>query len=274
MNYLQKVKEAASYITKEVSNSPSIGVILGTGLGNFVNKISHIIKKLDYKDIPYFPISTVESHKGELIFAELHNKQIVILRGRWHYYEGYSLREVTFPIRVLKLLGVKTLLISNAAGALNPFLNISDLMIITDHINLLPDNPLRGENYDEFGPRFPDMSEPYDPNLIDIALQIAKEYNLPVKKGVYIAVSGPNLETKAEYNFLRIIGGDAVGMSTVPEVIVANHMNIKCFAVSVITDIGYPLQRVHKVTLEDVIKAAQNAEKHLITLFEELIKRM
>jgi len=268
------IEESVSYIRSRVSLQPEIGIILGTGLGGFVNSIHDIVEQIPYGDIPHFPVSTVETHRGVLIFGRHHGKNIVVMQGRFHYYEGYSLKEVTYPVRVLKVLGIKKLLISNAAGGLNPSFNISDLMIITDHINLLPDNPLRGPNYDDFGPRFPDMSCPYDKEMIDIAISICEKNKIPYHLGTYVVVQGPNLETPAEYKFLRTIGGDAVGMSTVPEVIVANHMALPCFAVSVITDIGYPLTRIRKTTLEDVVAAAHKAEPHLITLISEMVRQI
>ncbi|MDN5199957.1 purine-nucleoside phosphorylase [Fulvivirgaceae bacterium BMA10] len=268
---IQKIKEAVNFIQQRFSGEPQFGIILGTGLGSLVNDVEaeHTI---DYDEIPHFPVSTVESHSGKLIFGKLSGKNVVVMQGRFHYYEGYSMEEVTFPVRVLKLLGIRKLFISNAAGGLNPEYQISDLMIIEDHINLLPENPLRGKNLDEFGGRFPDMSEPYDLSIVDQALDIAKSYNIPTHKGVYVSVPGPNLETRAEYKYLRIIGADAVGMSTVPENIVARHMDLPCFAISVITDLCTP-GNIKKISVEEVIAAAMKAEPGMTQIMRELIRK-
>lgn len=266
---MEEFFNAVNYIKNEYKGKPQFGIILGTGLGRLVDDIDveHII---DYKDIPHFPVSTVESHSGKLIFGKIAGKQVVVMQGRFHYYEGYSAREITFPVRVMKLLGIEKLFISNACGGVNPEHEVGELMIIEDHINLHPDNPLRGPNLDEFGPRFPDMSEPYDRKMIAQAQQIAKEQNIKVHTGVYASVTGPNLETPAEYRYIRILGADVVGMSTIPENLVARHMNIPVFAISVITDLGVD-GRIEKVTIEDVLAAADKAEPNMTKIFRELI---
>lgn len=269
MDYLSKIKEAHNYILSLTDFVPEYGIILGTGLGALVNDVK-IHKEINYEDIPHFPLSTVESHSGKLIFGYLADKQVVVMKGRFHFYEGYSMKEVTFPVRVMKLLGIKKLVISNASGALNPDFQKSDLMIINDHINLQTENPLIGKNLDELGVRFPDMSEPYDLSMIDAALKIGKEENIPLHQGVYVGVNGPNLETKAEYHMLRVIGADAVGMSTVPENIVARQMNIPVFAVSVLTDLCYP-GHIQKISVEEVIAAAMKAEPYLTSLIKKVI---
>jgi len=264
-----QIEESVSFIKSKVDVQPEFGIILGTGLGALVNDIV-ISNSIDYDDIPNFPISTVESHHGRLIFGALEGVHVVVMQGRFHYYEGYSMQQVTFPVRVLKMIGVNNLFISNAAGGLNEDFNISDLMIINDHIDLFPENPLRGINDVGFGPRFPDMSEPYYQPWIDESIKIAKDLGIHVHKGVYAALSGPNLETKAEYKYLATIGADAVGMSTIPECIVANHMGMRVFAVSVITDLCVPGQ-IEKVTVEKVIAAAGEAEPGLTLLIRKLI---
>ena len=265
---LGKIKETVSYIQSKFSSEPEVGIILGTGLGNMVKDID-IYHILEYESIPNFPVSTVEGHHGKLIFGQFGGKKIIVLQGRFHFYEGYTMQEVTFPVRVLKFLNIKYLLLSNASGGLNPGYEIGDLMIQNDHINLLP-NPLIGKHFDEFGPRFPDMSQPYDPDLIKKAYEIAGKNNVKIKQGCYVATSGPTLESPKEYSYFRIIGGDAVGMSTVPEVIVARQMGIPCFAISVITDLGVP-GKIVKVTHKDVQKVAEKAEPALILIMEELI---
>ncbi|MEZ4847038.1 MAG: purine-nucleoside phosphorylase [Bacteroidia bacterium] len=264
--------EALEYIRKQYKGIPEIGIILGTGLGRLTKEIEEE-KIIPYNFIPHFPISTVESHFGRLIFGKIGDKQVVAMQGRFHYYEGYSMQEITFPVRILKLLGVKTLFISNAAGGMNKSYQKGDLMILDDHINLQTHNPLIGPNLSSFGPRFPDMSEPYDQKLIQKALDIAKEKNYRVHKGVYVAVTGPNLETRAEYRFLHRIGGDVVGMSTVPEVIVARHMGIRTFAVSVITDMCDPDNLV-PVTLDELLEAANEAEPKMTYILSRLIKEL
>ncbi len=266
---LQQIQEAAAFIQKRLDFTPQYGIILGTGLGKLVHDIQ-VQERIPYDQIPHFPVSTVESHSGRLLLGMLAGKKVVVMEGRFHYYEGYSMQQVTFPVRVMKLLGIQKLIVSNAAGSLNPNYNISDLVIINDHINLQPQNPLVGPNIDELGGRFPDMSEVYDPDLIEKALTIARQHQLPVHTGVYVSVPGPNLETPAEYRYLRIIGADAVGMSTVPEIIVARHMDLPCFAVSVITDVCVP-GKIKKVTIAEVIEAANKAEPSMTRLIAGLL---
>ncbi len=265
---LKTIKETVSYIKSKIDLQPEIGIILGTGLGGMVNEID-IDTILEYEDIPNFPVSTVESHHGKLIFGKLNGKKIVAMQGRFHYYEGYSLQEVTFPVRVIKYLGVSHLFVSNASGGVNPDFEIGDLMILDDHINLIP-NPLIGPHDPAFGDRFPDMSETYDLTLINKALEIGRQHKLPVRKGCYVGVTGPTLETPKEYQYFRIIGGDTVGMSTVPEVIVAHQMGITCFAISIITDLGVP-GKIVKVSLEDVTSVAAKAEPQMTLIMKELI---
>ncbi|NJK95438.1 MAG: purine-nucleoside phosphorylase [Bacteroidales bacterium] len=265
---LQTITETVSFLKSRVPFEPEYGIILGTGLGGLVGEMD-VRYSLSYEEIPNFPVSTVESHHGRLIFGFLGNKKVVAMQGRFHFYEGYTMEQVTFPVRVMKFLGIKALFLSNASGGLNPNFEISDIMIIDDHINLLP-NPLIGRNYTELGPRFPDMSEPYDRNLIDQALTIAHALKIKIQKGCYVAVTGPSLETPKEYQYLRTIGADTVGMSTIPEVIVARHMNLKCFAVSIITDLGVP-GKIRHVTLQDVLNAAGKAEPDMTRLLKELI---
>jgi purine-nucleoside phosphorylase len=267
---LENIQSTTSYIKSRIGDfEPEVGIILGTGLGGLVNEIE-VEKQLMYSNIPDFPISTLEFHSGKLIFGTLAGVKVVAMQGRLHYYEGYNMQQITFPVRVMKMLGIKTLFVSNASGALNPAFKKGDLMVIEDHINLQPDNPLVGRNDADLGPRFPDMSEPYKHDLIDKALSIAKKNNILCHKGVYVAVSGPNLETRAEYKYLRIIGGDAVGMSTVPEVIVANHMGLPVFAISVLTDEGFP-EILKPVSVEEIIAVAQQAEPKMTLILKELI---
>jgi len=267
---LENIQHTAAYIKNRIGDfEPEVGIILGTGLGALVNEIT-VEKQLMYSNIPDFPISTLEFHSGKLIFGTLAGKKVVAMQGRLHYYEGYNMQQITFPVRVMKMLGIKVLLVSNASGALNTDFRKGDLMVIEDHINLQPHNPLIGRNEDELGPRFPDMSEPYRLDLIEKALDIAAANNITCHKGVYIAVTGPNLETRAEYRFLRTIGGDAVGMSTVPEVIVANHMGLPVFAISVLTDEGFP-DTLKPVSVEEIIKVAQSAEPKMTAILKELI---
>ncbi|RNI29303.1 purine-nucleoside phosphorylase [Rufibacter latericius] len=269
---IETLQEACDYIRQKTDNfQPHFGIVLGTGLGALVQDIQ-IAYSLNYGDIPHFPVSTVEGHSGKLIFGELGGRPVVVMQGRFHYYEGYSMEQVVFPIRVMKLLGIQKLFVSNAAGGLHPDFNTSDLMVITDHINLLPTNPLIGKNLDELGPRFPDMSEPYSELLVQQALEVAEANGLQVRTGVYASAPGPMLETKAEYHYIRTIGADAVGMSTVPEVIAAVHMSLPVFAVSVITDLCVP-GKIKKVILKDILEAAAKAEPNMTLLIKELIKR-
>lgn len=270
---LDQIKNTTEYIKRIIGDfEPEYGIILGTGLGAVVDDIE-VEYELLYSMIPDFPIATVEFHTGKLIFGTLSGKRVVAMSGRFHYYEGYSMQEITFPIRVMKVLGIQKLFISNASGCLNPDYRKGDLMIIDDHINLQGENPLRGRNYDFFGPRFPDMSAPYNKEMISLAKEIAEKNNIKAHVGVYVSVVGPSLETRAEYKYLRIIGGDAVGMSTVPEVIVANHMGIPVFAISVITDEGFP-ETLKPVKLEDIVAVAQEAEPKLSLVLKELISKL
>jgi purine-nucleoside phosphorylase len=265
---LSTIEEAASYIRKQIQQVPETAIILGTGLGTIVDQLE-IIFEIDYKDIPHFPESTVEGHAGKLILGQLEQTPVLIMQGRFHYYEGYSMEEVTFPIRVMKFLGIGTLVVSNAAGGMNPEFEIGDIMIIDDHINLMP-NPLVGKHVPEFGARFPDMSQTYDPRLIQKARREAGILGIKVHEGCYVGVTGPTLETPKEYEYLRTIGADAVGMSTVPEVIVAHQMGIRVFAVSVITDLGVP-GKIQKLTHQDVIEAAEKTAPKLTSLIIKLI---
>ena len=266
---MEKIKEAASYIQKHGIISPEVGIILGTGLGNLVREVD-VEVTLDYKDIPHFPVSTVETHMGKLMYGELNGKKVLVMNGRFHYYEGYNMQEITFPVRVMKLLGIKYLFVSNAAGAIDLKMGKASLMIIDDHINMLPGNPLVGKNIDDLGPRFVDMSQPYDASLIESMEQIAAKNKMKINKGVYVAWIGPSLETRAEYRFIKVMGADAVGMSTVPEVIVAHHMGIKVAAVSVITDLCDP-DNIEPANISEIIANAGKAEKDLVLLFKELV---
>ncbi len=269
-NLLAKIEEAVNFIRSVHPSKAEFGIILGTGLGNLVNEIA-IDKEVSYSDIPHFPVSTVESHSGKLIFGEIGGRAVVAMQGRFHFYEGYSFAEVTFPVRVLKMLGIEKMFISNAAGSLNADIDSGDLMIIRDHINLQPGNPLTGKNYASLGPRFPDPLHAYDRKMIEDAQEIADQQGIRCHQGVYVSVPGPILETPAEYNYLHIIGGDAVGMSTVPEVIAAVHMALPVFAISVITDKGYPIDQIKGVTIEEVIAVAKVAEPKMTKIMKELI---
>lgn len=265
-----KIQETASWLKSKMPSTPTTAIILGTGLGRLASEIQASLT-IDYKDIPNFPVSTVEGHSGRLIFGKLGNKEIMAMEGRFHYYEGYSMKEVTFPIRVMHELGIQTLFVSNAAGGTNPDFEIGDLMIITDQINALPENPLRGKNFPT-GPRFLDMHEAYNKELRDQALAIAREKGIKVQQGVYLATQGPTYETPAEYKMFRIWGADAVGMSTVPEVIVANHCGIKCFGISVITDLGVE-GKIVEVSHEEVQKAADAVQPLMADIMREMINR-
>lgn len=273
LTYKEKVEECLKKVQTLIDGfQPEVGIVLGTGLGGLVNEID-IRYDISYEKLPHFPLSTVESHKGRLIFGYLNGRKVVAMQGRFHFYEGYDMKEVTFPIRVLKLLGISALIISNAAGGINPNFQKSDLMIINDHINLMFGNPLIGKNENEWGDRFPDMFEPYSNELIQKAKEVVKEHNLPVHEGVYASVTGPNLETKAEYKYLSIIGADVVGMSTVPEVIVAVQMKLPVFAVSVVTDLCYA-GALKAVELPEILKNASNAEPHLSKLIGGLLTKI
>ena len=265
---LEKLQRIKNYLENLIEIKPKYGIILGTGLNNLVDSLE-IIKSISYENVPEFPKSTVEGHEGNLLFAKINNIDVMIMQGRFHFYEGYSMEEVTLPIRLMKILNIRKVILSNAAGGMNSNFEIGDVMIINDHINLAP-SPLIRKNISELGTRFPDMSEPYSKELIESAERIFNESKICFHKGTYVCVTGPNLETPAEYKFLKIIGGDAVGMSTVPEVIVARHMNMQCFAVSVITDLGIE-GKIEKVTHEEIQQAAKKAQPKLITLIKKII---
>ncbi len=264
------VDESVIYISRKIGDfTPEFGIILGTGLGKLVSEIE-VKYEFMYANIPNFPISTVEFHTGKLIFGYLNGRKVVAMQGRLHYYEGYDMQEITFPVRVMKSLGIQKLFVSNASGSLQPHIKKGHLGIIEDHINLLPDNPLRGGNDESFGPRFPDMSAPYDRTMIAQGSEIAERLGITTHQVVYVSTPGPNLETRAEYRYMRIIGGDIVGMSTVPEVIVANHMGLPVFAISVITDEGFHAD-LQPVSLEEILAVAAEAEPKLTSILKELI---
>lgn len=265
---LKKIEKSISYINSKTDLSPTAGIILGTGLGNFIDNID-IKNIINYKDIPNFPDTTVEGHKGKMVFGTLDNTPVVAMQGRYHFYEGLKMKKVIFPVRILKFLGIKYLIITNAAGGLNPNFQTGNLMIINDHINFMP-NPLAGKHYPEFGEQFPDMSEAYDKRLINLANKIASEHKISIKEGCYVAVTGPSLETPKEYQFYRIAGGDAVGMSTVPEVIAANQMGIKCFAVSIITNLGTS-DKIEKPNHTGISHEAEKALPELSIILKKII---
>jgi purine-nucleoside phosphorylase len=269
---IEKITSTVAFLKARGIILPEVGIILGTGLGKLVDHIC-IHTAIDYADIPDFQLSTVEFHKGRLIYGEMEGKMVMAMQGRYHYYEGYSLEQIIFPIRVMKMLGVQHLLLSNAGGALNLGFRKGELMLLTDHINLLPSNPLTGKNEEELGPRFPDMSKPYSDRLNSMLSQIAQKEKILLHKGTYVAVSGPNLETPAEYRFLRIIGADVVGMSTVPEAIAANHIKMPCCAISVLTDECDP-DNLAPVDISEIIATATVAEEFLIKLFRGLIAEL
>lgn len=269
---ISNINETLEFIRAHTKEKYPVGIILGTGLGGLVEEIDvkHVIK---YEDLPHFPISTVESHHGKLIFGTVNGKNVVAMQGRFHFYEGYTMQQISYPVRVMKFLGVETLLVSNACGGMNPVFRRGDVMLMLDHINMLGDNPLIGKNEEELGPRFPDMSEPYSLELIELAEKIALEYQIKVQKGVYVAVPGPNLETRAEYRFLRATGADVVGMSTIPENIVANHMGMKVLGMSIVTDECFP-DTLKPVKVEEIIAAAVEAEPKMTLILKELIKSL
>jgi len=272
-NLLEKIKETSDFLRTKITKDYKHGIILGSGLGNLTKEIK-IDVEIPYQAIPNFPVSTVLGHKGSLIFGELGGKNVVALSGRFHYYEGYTMKEVTFPVMVMKFLGVETLLISNASGGMNPDFEVGDLMIITDHIYLQPEHPLRGHNYDELGPRFPNMNNAYNPDMIKKGINIAAQQHITCHTGVYAGLQGPTFETPAEYKMLRVIGADAVGMSTTPEVVVARHMSMEVFAISVISDMGYPPEKADKVTHEFVLKKAAEAEPKMRKIIVELLQQI
>jgi len=269
---LEKIKETTAYIKSKIDFNPKIGIVLGTGLGGLVKEIE-TYATLPYKEIPNFPVSTVKGHEGRLIFGKLGGKNVVAMQGRFHYYEGYNIQEVTFPIRVMKFLGIELLILSNAAGGVNPEYEIGDLMIIRDHINLMGNNPLIGKNDIGLGPRFLDMSEAYDKKIIRHATKIARHHNIHFQVGVYAAVTGPTFETPSEYKYIQIIGADAVGMSTVPEAIAAHHMSLPCFAVSVISDLGVE-GKIVEISHEEVIDAASMVEPKMTFVIKEMIEEL
>jgi len=269
---IELVNETVDFLRKEGITEPEVGIILGTGLGKLVNEIK-IKKTIDYRMIPNFPIATVEFHKGKLIYGEIKGKKVIAMQGRFHYYEGYNLSEISFPVRVMKFLGIKSILISNAGGAMNLNFKKGSLMLLDDHINMIPDSPLRGKEYREFGSRFVDLSQPYSKTLNEKLLAIAKEKNIVLHKGIYVAVPGPQLETRAEYRFLHSTGADVVGMSTVPEAIVAKQMGLSCAAISVITDECDP-DNLKEVDISEILETAGKAEVGLIELFVSLIEEL
>ncbi len=266
----QKIQEAVTFLKSKINQDYKHGVILGSGLGNLTTQIE-IVQQIPYHDIPHFPTSTVQGHKGSLIFGKLGGKNIIAMSGRFHYYEGYSMQEVVFPVRVMKFLGVETLLISNASGGMNADFEVGDLMIITDHIYLQPEHPLRGPNDETMGPRFPNMNNAYNPNFITKAKAIAARNDIKVHTGVYVGVQGPTFETPAEYKYFHIIGGDAVGMSTTPEVVVARHLSMEVFAISVISDIGYPFEKADEVSHAFVLEKATAAEPKMTKIIVDLL---
>jgi len=268
---IEQIKATADHLKKITGCKPVAGIILGSGLGGLVNAID-VKHSIPYSEIPNFPVSTVEGHHGKLIIGLLEGKEVVAMQGRFHYYEGYNMQQVTFPVRVMKLLGINSLFLSNAAGGLNPAFEVGDLMIITDQINMFPENPLRGKNIDLLGTRFPEMSEPYSRKLIAQAKKIAQKHGFRYQTGIYVGSAGPTLETPAEYRMFRILGADSTGMSTVPEVIVARHMGINCFGISVITNLAVASNDEKGTTHEEVQNAAALAEPKMTTIFRELLQ--
>ena len=269
---ISKINEAVAFIRSQCNTQPVVGIVLGSGLGSFTSEIS-IEKEIPYSAIPHFPVSTVEGHSGKLILGELSGKKVIAMAGRFHYYEGYAANEIVFPIRVMKYLGIKTLLLSNAAGGVNTDYKVGDIMIISDHISQFTPNPLIGKNIEELGTRFPDMSEAYSKALVAKAKTIAGAAGYDIKTGVYIGVTGPTFETRAEYKMVHILGADAVGMSTVQEVIAAVHMGLPVFAISVITDLGIR-EEENVITHEEVLQAAKEAEPKLTHIFKEMIAQL
>lgn len=270
---LNQILETAAFIRAKVGQfTPEVGIVLGTGLGDFADNIE-VEYAIEYKDIPNFPVSTVEGHKGRLIFGRIDGRRVVAMQGRFHYYEGYTMQQVTFPVRVLKQLGIRCLFVSNASGGINPSFRTGDLMIITDHINLFPEHPLRGKNIDELGPRFPGMTDAYSPRIIRLAEECGKKLGIPLQHGVYAGLQGPSFETPAEYNWIRVIGGDAVGMSTVPEIIVARHMGMECFGMSVITNstASPELIKTNRTEVQDI---GNTAQPRMTALFREIIAEL
>ncbi len=272
-NLLTRIQETKAYLQQKITQHYPFGIILGSGLGNLTKDIeTHV--QIPYGEIPNFPVSTVQGHKGSLIFGSLGGKNVVAMSGRFHYYEGYSMQKVTFPVRVMKALGVETLLISNASGGMNADFEVGDLMVLNDHLYLHPEHPLRGKNFEELGPRFPNMNHAYDQELIHKAMKIAVDNDITCHEGVYAGVQGPTFETPAEYKMYHIMGADAVGMSTTPEVVVARHSNMRVFAISVISDMGYPPEKADKVTHEFVLQKAAEAEPKMRKIIVELLKEI
>ncbi len=271
-NLIEQLNETVSYIKSKYNKQPTIGVVLGSGLGNFIDQIK-VDAEINYINLPHFPVSTVKGHSGKLILGKVNEKDVVVMSGRFHFYEGYSVQQVVYPIRIMKMLGVKTLLISNAAGGVNTSFKVGDLMIINDHISLFTVNPLAGKNEDELGIRFPDMSEPYNKELINKAKIIAKNLGYDIKEGVYCGVTGPSFETRAEYKLIKVVGGDAVGMSTIQEVIAAVHAGMKIFAMSIISNMGIRDEE-NEVTHEEVLSAASAAEPKMTAIFKRLINEL
>lgn len=269
---LEKIKATAKYISETTNFKTDTGIILGTGLGGLVKEIETEMV-MEYSQIPNFPVSTVEGHSGRLIFGKLGGRNVMAMQGRFHYYEGYSMQEVTFPVRVMQMLGFKYLFVSNATGGMNPDFEIGDIMIINDHINFFPENPLRGRNYNELGPRFPDMSRVYDRNLIERAKKISDEEGFNLKEGIYVGVAGPTFETPAEYVMFRRMGGDVVGMSTVPEVIVARHAGITVFGISIISDSGVP-GKIVEISHEEVQRIAAQAEPKMTAVIKKMVESL
>ena len=267
---LEKIKETAAFIKNIIQETPDFAIVLGSGLGALKDEVE-AVHTLEYHEIPNFPQTTIVGHGGKLIYGTLEGKKVLMMSGRFHYYEGHDMQRVTFPFRVFHLLGIKNLIVSNASGGVNPNFKVADIMLINDHINFMPEHPLRGKNLDEFGPRFVDMSEPYNKKMLEIAEQVANGQNIPVHKGVYLALSGPTFETPAEYGMVRAMGGDAVGMSTVPEVIVAKHQGMDCFGISIITDVGGP-EIAYTVSHEEVLAAADKAMPNVIKIVKGLVK--
>ena len=265
----EKVQETVSYIKEKINFTPEYGVILGSGLGSFTDEMK-VEFTLPYNEIPNFPVSTVQGHKGALVFGTIGDKKVVAMQGRFHFYEGYSMTEVTFPVRVMKFLGVEKLVVSNASGGVNPSYKVGSIVMITDHINMTPEHPLRGKNDERFGPRFVNMSEPYSRKMIAKATEMAQELNIEVHEGIYLGLQGPTFETLAEYKMVKILGADCVGMSTVPEVIVARHMDLETFGISVITDMGNA-ESIGTISHDEVLEAAKNAEPKVRSLIKELI---
>ncbi|MBL7815273.1 MAG: purine-nucleoside phosphorylase [Saprospiraceae bacterium] len=267
----EQIQEAVDYIRLYTDFTPQYGIILGTGLGNLTDDLL-IACEIEYRDIPHFPVSTVQSHKGKLVFGYLEGQAVVVMAGRFHYYEGYSARQVTFPVRVLKALGIETLIITNVTGSTNADIEAGDIVLVRDHINLQPDNPLRGDNDERLGVRFPDMKNAYDKTMINKGLSIAKAHRIRIHTGVYVALQGPNLETPAEYNFINRIGGDLVGMSTVPEVLVARHSDLRTMVISIASNKCFPIEEIKETTVEDVIAVATQAEPKMRLIIKELLK--